>query len=300
MRVFGVQLIFCIGVLWGAQACTDDGGEKGDGTEGEESTGGDGDADGDSDGDADSDAPEVPSEGCGVSAMGSGSHSLTVDDVERTFVLDLPTDYDNSTAYPVIFGFHGMGGSGEMFRSSFYGNLLSAMADEVIVVHPDAIGDPTAWDTGTDVPFFDALLEHLESSLCVDETRVFITGHSSGGFFSNTLACQRGNVIRGAAPVSGGGPFVFGGTSCQGQVAAWIAHGENDDTVDISSGEGSRDFWADANSCDIEEVETVTPAECVEYGGCDAGYPVRWCVYQDGHNWPDFAPEGMWSFFKAL
>jgi hypothetical protein len=50
----------------------------------------------------------------------------------------------------------------------------------------------------------------------------------------------------------------------------------------------------------LQRVEEVTPSECVEYGGRAPGYPVRWCVYEDGHNWPSFAPEGMWAFFKGL
>jgi poly(3-hydroxybutyrate) depolymerase len=193
-----------------------------------------------------------------------------------------------------------MGTDGEMFRGQFYGNLLSAMADEAIVVHPNAAGDPTAWDTSTDVDFFDAMLGQLTGMVCIDEGRIFATGHSSGGFFSNSLGCERGDVLRGIAPVSGGGPMTFGGGSCAGQVAAWIAHAPNDDTVDFSSGQGSRDHWAEANGCDINATEPATPAECVSYGGCDTGYPVMWCEYDDGHNWPSFAPQGMWDFFKSL
>lgn len=236
--------------------------------------------------------------GCGQSSMlASGNQSLEVGGVMRTYVLDIPPDYDGATAYPIVFAFHGATTSGQFFRSAFYGNLLSAMGDEAIVVHPDALGTPTVWSSQADLPFFDSLLAELTSELCVDEDRVFATGHSSGGFFTNTLGCQRGDVLRGIAPVSGGGRFNRNG--CVGQVAAWLAHGENDETVPIVNGERSRDDLLAANGCDAEP-EPVSPEPCLEYAGCDGGFAVRWCVYQDGHNWPDFAPQGIWSFFSAL
>ena len=143
------------------------------------------------------------------------------------------------------------------------------------------------------------MLEQLSAELCVDSERVFATGHSSGGFFTNTLGCQRGDVLRAIAPVSGGGPFRFGGVGCTGEVAVWIAHAENDETVDFQNGVDSRDRWLEANGCSTETTP-VEPAPCVEYTGCDAGLPVRWCVYQDGHNWPEFGPEGIAAFFSGL
>ena len=88
---------------------------------------------------------------------------------------------------------------------------------------------------------------------------------------------------------------------CVGQVAAWISHGDADPTVDISMGEGSRDYWVEANHCDINA--TTTPSadySCVEYGGCDAGFPVRWCVYEGDHNPPKFAPQAIYDFFSLF
>lgn len=248
--------------------------------------------------------PATPSSGCNSAATPmTGARTLDVAGQARTFVLDVPADYDASRAYPIVFAFHGATTSGEFFRSRFYGNLLSTMSEQAILVHPDALGDPTQWDnaaTGADVPFFDALLASLEAELCVDETRVFATGHSSGGFFTNTLGCQRGDVLRAIAPVSGGGPFTRGGANgCRGEVAAWIAHAENDETVLFENGEQSRDRWVAANACGATAT-AVSPEPCQEYAGCTEGLPVRFCVYQDGHNWPDFAPEGIWEFFSGF
>jgi poly(3-hydroxybutyrate) depolymerase len=237
------------------------------------------------------------SPGCGQPALTTGAQTLAVGGVDRTFLLDLPPSYDPDLAYPLVFGFHGATTSAARFRSAGYGNLLSAMGDSAIVVHADALGTPTAWNNQTDLPFFDALLERLEQSLCVDEARVFATGHSSGGFFTNTLGCQRGDVLKAIAPVSGGGPF---GARCTGEVAVWLAHGENDMTVPFATGEASRDGWLGRNGCSTSTTATGTPAECVDYSDCNAELPVRWCVHQNGHNWPSFAPRAIWDFFRML
>ena len=243
-----------------------------------------------------------PSAGCdGDPALTSGEHTIEVDGEERTFILDVPSDYDEGTAYPLLFGFHGRGFSAAEFRSQSYGNLLSVAGDDAIVVHPDALGEPEqAWDTESqsDVRFFDALLDELTEGLCVDEARVFAAGHSSGGYFINTLGCVRGDRLRAIAPVAGGGPF--GDDDCTGPVSAWIAHAEDDETVLFRNGENSRDFWLESNACDQESFDDTSPEPCVAYEGCDSGLAVDWCVYDGGHDWPSFGARGIWNFFQQF
>ena len=246
------------------------------------------------------------STGCGQAPPATAPGSVDVSGVARTFIVDVPAGYDPDTPTPVLFGFHGMGNTGEAYRSQYQGNLLSTFGDEFIVVHPDALPNEdgtTVWDMqgGVDVDFFDAMVALLTATYCIDEDRLFATGHSAGGFFTNTLGCQRGDVLRGIGPQAGGGPMLFGGATCVGQVAAWISHGLSDTTVDISSGEGSRDHWAEANHCDTSQTTTPSPNyPCVEYVGCDAGYAVRWCPHEGGHEIATFPPEGLYDFFSML
>jgi poly(3-hydroxybutyrate) depolymerase len=246
------------------------------------------------------------SSGCGSAPeLDSGNQTIQVRGVERTFIVDLPEDYDEDTAYPLLFGFHGRGFSGAEFRDASYGNLLSAAGNDAIVVHPDALGeDELAWETESDrdLVFFDALLEALTEGLCVDELRVFAAGHSSGGYFINTLACERGSDLRAIAAVAGGGPFGSGGggPSCSGPVSAWIAHSEEDATVLFENGENSRDYWLEADQCDEESFDDVASSPCVAYEGCRAGLAVDWCVYEGGHDWPSFATRAIWDFFERF
>jgi poly(3-hydroxybutyrate) depolymerase len=241
------------------------------------------------------------SSGCGVAPPGSGAgKTLVVDGTTRSYVLSLPSGYDRTRAYPLIFAFHGLGGSGS--QAQLYFGLAQASQGQAILVYPDAAGSSRAWGvTGAsatlDIAFFDALLRTLSSSLCVDQSKVFAAGHSMGGYFSNTLGCARGNTLRAIAPVAGGGPYV----SCDnGKVAAWLMAASNDTVVSPSAGQASRDHWLRANGCSAT-TRPVGPSSCVAYDGCDAAHPVQWCLESTGgHNWPSYGGQAIWSFFKSF
>jgi poly(3-hydroxybutyrate) depolymerase len=212
----------------------------------------------------------------------------------RTYQFSVPQGYDKNRSYPLVFGFHGAGVPASAFRTYF--NMTQVVGPDAVVVYPEALGSPMAWNAQRDIPLFDALLSQFKAQYCIDDKRVFAAGHSSGGFFTHALGCQRGNVLRGIGPISAGAPF----GSCVGQLAVWIAHGKSDPTVKVESGQMARDFWAQRNHCDVAMSSPVDPAPTVEYAGCDAGFAVRYCEYEGEHNLPNYAPKGIWDFFKAL
>lgn len=236
--------------------------------------------------------PPPGSEGCGLQAPSEGRYTVTVGDDSRYYLLDIPDGYDPDTRYPLMFGFHGAGGTADDFRS--YSRFVTEVGDEAIVVFPDA-GPTRRWLAPDDLEFFDAIHEQVTSTTCVNVDRVFTAGHSSGGFMSNTLACQRGDVIRGVGSAAGGGPFA---QPCDGPVAAWITHASNDPIVPFVSGEGSRDTWIENNGCDPGVTEEL--ARGVLYDSCDSGVPVAWVETDILHLWPSWAAAEMWAFFELL
>jgi poly(3-hydroxybutyrate) depolymerase len=244
-----------------------------------------------------------PSSGCGKTAVETGVFpdvTIEVAGKSRTYVLSVPTAYDAAHPYPLVFAWHGLGGNGAQARQYF--RIESASKGGGIFVYPDGLPNDdgkNGWDLsadGIDVALFDALIEKVSAAFCVDSKRIFSTGHSFGGFFTERLGCSRGNVLRGIAPVAGGPPF-GGMTNCATPVAAWIAHGSNDMTVDFETGESGRDLWLEANGCGDTSMAT-SPEPCVAYEGCEQ--PVHWCVHEQDHNWPMFAGAGIWSFFASL
>lgn len=240
------------------------------------------------------------SSGCGKDKPAQVPSSVDVSGTDRTFIVDVPPNYDPNTPTPILFAFHGMSLTAAQFRS--FDKLNSAFASTYLIVRPNALGDPTQWQsTGTqDFLFFDAMFKLLTETYCIDTKRVFLTGHSSGGYFTNALACQRTNLIRGIAPQSGAGPIET--RKCVGTaLAAMIIHGQSDTSVLPAEGAKSRDYWGKAAGCDVASGTTSSLSSvCLEYSGCEAGHPLVYCPYDGDHNlWKD-APKTMFQFFNSL
>jgi polyhydroxybutyrate depolymerase len=48
---------------------------------------------------------------------------------------------------------------------------------------------------------FDQLVQEFSDSYCIDLDHIYVVGHSLGARFTNSLACARGDVIRGIGSV---------------------------------------------------------------------------------------------------
>jgi polyhydroxybutyrate depolymerase len=260
-------------------------------------------------GEAGTDEPSGPFSGCGEDPGFEGSvvGTMEVAGVERRFVVVLPAGYDPDEGLALVFGFHGRGSSAEQFRS--YAGLEQAASGQAVFVYPQGLpiatmGGQSGWELATnghDVTFVEQLLDELSMNLCIDPDRVYATGHSFGGYFSNTLACALPDRLRAIGPVAGGGPL----GSCPASMAAIVIHGVDDEVVPTNVGENSRDHWLANNGCS-DETDPGVPAECVVYRGCDPGRDVVWCLHEESpaglgtHMWPGFAGSTVWSFFMSL
>jgi len=246
--------------------------------------------------------PSGPSAGCGTAGAMVGKRSATIiaARLEREYIIVVPESYDPATPIALIFAWHGLGDSATNFARGL--RLETVTGDDAIIVYPNgrpSVGGANGWDLsadGRDVAFFDSVVEEVGSAYCIETGQIFTTGFSYGGFFSNTLGCARGDVIRAIAPVAAS-PTVRSG--CVGQVAALVAHGEGDTVVPFSQGETAYRIWTSRNGCSSES-SPGTPSQCVVQSGCDADYPVWWCTYPGNHTYPSFGPSAIWSFFSSL
>jgi poly(3-hydroxybutyrate) depolymerase len=242
-------------------------------------------------------APPMPSEGCGQTPMQALGmfvrHTMTVANVEREYFVLLPKTYDPMRAYRTVFLFHGCGSKENNVP------IQNASREEAIVIHGSSVGD--CWDTGknsNDITFFDEMVKAAEAGYCVDKSRIFGAGYSSGSWMMNLLGCARGNVLRAQANVSGGLP---GLPTCVGQVAAIFIHDQDDTTNVIAGGMAARDRILKANMCGTTTMPDM-PAPCVRYQGCAPGFPVDWCQTSGKmHDRQDaLAAPAFWEFFSAL
>jgi len=138
----------------------------------------------------------------------------TVNGVAREALVHVPGNIGPAGA-PLVFAFHGHGGSARQASRSFH---LHETWPEAIVVYPqglpttgqltDKAGERAGWQgyAGTegdrDLKFFDAMLADLGNRYRVDAKRIYATGHSNGGGFTYLLWAERGKVFAAFAPSS--------------------------------------------------------------------------------------------------
>lgn len=279
--------------------------------------------------------PAQASPGCGAALPAAcnntttGPCTLDVNGKTRQYFVVLPSGYDNSKPAPVVFVWHGRGGTaasllptGSRFGGGYALYGVQPGLPSAVYVVPQGLDSGTdagtdyGWPNtnGQDINFVKAMIAWLESSLCVDKARYFSTGMSYGGMMSETIACQIPDLFRALGSMSGS---LFGSTrSCVAKpIAAWITHGDADTTVPISGDQTARDTIIAHNGCDTTNTHTVdlvdtarvadastTDVTCTVYDHCTAGnYPVVWCpVPGEGHAIPSFAGTEIAKFFAQF
>jgi polyhydroxybutyrate depolymerase len=154
--------------------------------------------------------PPAPSTGCSSSAPAEltlAKEYLTVDGEQRWYLESTPPR-TRKGPFPVVLDFHGLDeGAGLEALTSQFGPF--AQRHGFIAVFPEGTGKPLGWDynhegsSNPDLAYVTALLNRLEATQCVDETRIYSTGLSEGAFMTSLLACTMSNRIAAFAPVSG-------------------------------------------------------------------------------------------------
>ncbi|MBX3203889.1 MAG: hypothetical protein KF764_02410 [Labilithrix sp.] len=272
----------------------------------------------------DSPAPEPTSrvrsessQGCGKDGAPKGvlgNQPVTVKNNLRTYHAIIPDAHDGTTPLPLVFMFHGSGGDGAGLRGVY--NLELEARGQAIFVYPNADDATGTWDlerdadSNIDILLFDAILEALSVSHCVDRKRVFATGYSAGGYFANQLACRRGSVLRAIASHAGGGPFgdsgeydADGRLRCpERPIAALIGHGADDAEVALDEAKKSREHWRRVNGCATGGGVPREPSPCVSLASCAQDRPVVYCEIPGlGHSvWPEGGPKATWDFFASF
>jgi polyhydroxybutyrate depolymerase len=252
-----------------------------------------------------------PSAGCGKANPPQGAGALTIRGAQAQYVVTLPANYDPNTPSPLIFGFHGRGRTHVQFQTVDASNIQTELGSRAVMVYPKSQGGD-GWNFDAEVPpsveFFEALYPQTLNNYCIDTSRIFLVGHSSGAYFTEILACRFGERFRGIGAVAGN----LQEMNCSdARFAALLVHGTMDAVVSFAGGMQARDYYEGRNGCDNSTVPgAVSP--CIEYQNCDAGLPVQWCqhtepTYTDAntgrptnHGWPSFASRAISQFFFSL
>lgn len=250
----------------------------------------------------------VASEGCGAAppplppdfvAWGEGQR--------RDLIVALPPAYDPARQYRLVIAFHGRTNDAARVRG-YYG-LEEADDGRSIFVYPQATrqADGTfIWRRPADVEMVAALIDGMARHYCIARDRVFVVGHSLGASFANTVACLRGDLLRGVASVAGS----IAAQDCRGDVAALLVHHPQDRLVPMAQGRKA------LNRLLTQNALAPHPAPgpdwfryCSWYGPRDGANPVVWCLHDSTvtrsgrhypHQWPPQTAEAVMEFFEGL
>lgn len=226
-----------------------------------------------------------------------------IDGVTREALVHVP-DAARTTPAPVVFVFHGHGGT---MRHSAVTFGYHRLWPEAIVVCMQGLNTPgiltdqqgklPGWQNtpgdqnDRDLKFFDAVLASLKQDYKVDERRIYSTGHSNGGGFTYILWAKRGELFAAVAPSSVVAPKVM--NDLQPKPVLHLA-GEKDELVKYEWQKLTMERLRKINGCDDGKEWAKW---CTEYAS-KADTPVVTYIHPGTHKYPEEASAVIVKFFK--
>lgn len=239
----------------------------------------------------------------------------------RPYGLKVPSGYVSGTPTPLVLLLHGYGGTGQIY-GPYFGMTAQADRSTFLLATPDGTVDSSGkrfWNASDaccdfanvgvdDVAYLTAILEDVSSRYTVDPHRIFVVGHSNGGFMAHRLACEVSGRI--AAVVSFAGAGWKDASKCQhtGSVAVLQIHGTNDGTIAYAGGDlqgvqfpgavETQTAWATRNGCQLTRVTGGAPLDLIStlpgaettverFPNCQRGAVELWTT-QGGTHVPTF------------
>ncbi len=264
-------------------------------------------------------AGQAKGEGAGGDRTRSGPLTLSEDRRRFTMIhrgrtrrgeVFAPETLDRSAPISLLVGLHGRGASGAALQAT--GLDAHAARLNFVTLYPDAAGpdwevEPGSAGPADDLGFLRRLVTEATAAFGVDSRRVYVTGHSMGGFMSYRVGIELSELVAAIAPVSGvlvapGGAPSTGGAR---PVALLHQHAADDAVVPLQGFPGyslsvkeGLAYWARRNGARPSPTAARLEAgvSAVRYTGGEA--PVQAVTYSGGgHAWVPGATDRVMEFF---
>jgi len=251
---------------------------------------------------------------------GDHTRTLMVGELNRTYLVHVPKNFDAKKPTPVVLALHGAAMNGPMM-ATFCGMNDKSEAAGFIVVYPSGTGTGPflTWNAGglprsmankaDDVAFIGKLLDDLATVTNVDAKRVYVCGMSNGAMMSYRLAAELSDRIAAIAPVAG--TVTVTDPKPKRPVPVIHFHGTKDTFVPfdkpkdkapqfmkLKSVDESIQLWVKLNGCDEKPKTEVLSKDGDEMkvtratysGGKDSAEVVLVTIEDGGHTWPGQKP----------
>jgi polyhydroxybutyrate depolymerase len=255
----------------------------------------------------------------------------------RPYELNVPPSYDASKPTPLVVMFHGYSSTGPD-EEAYMG--LTATSNSAGFLY--AYGNGTVDDAGErfwnatdgccnfygstvdDVGYFNAIVDDVSFHYNVDPKRIFVVGHSNGGFMAHRLACDVSTRV--ASIVALAGVVWDDPSKCNPteHVPVLDVHGTVDTEILYDGGSTApghiypseattMETWASKNGCtgqltatsqtlsiDVSVAGNATTTAAVQ--GCPSGVDVELYTMQGSGHIPALGSSWgptVWGFFSA-
>ncbi len=264
-------------------------------------------------------------------AWKSGTHRLTFDGRERTFILDVPSGLKPGA--PLVMVFHGFAGSAKDVRE-LAGFAKVSEQHGFVAAYPEGTRDSKGKaffnvgyefhrdQTVDDVQFVRQLAARLTRDLGLDPRAVFATGFSNGGDMSFFLGGQRELFVAAIAPVAGTMMASWAkGFRPAARIPVLAVNARDDHTTLWDGDLDNRDGWGAYLGTDavldlwgkglaLERIELSDVTRTIQlrrWSTASDTTEVRLYVIETGgHRWPrtlgderETTAEVIWRFFDA-
>ena len=264
-----------------------------------------------------------------------GTGTIVSGSIVRSFAFHFPGTTIASNL-PVMLVLHGDGGTGAGIKG-YSGFDAIANSQNFLAVYPDAknsswnrYADNVPGDAGLnnlsapdDVLFISDLIAYLCTTYQINSKKVYVTGHSAGGFMSYNLALQLSNKIAAFCPVSGNlwGDNAFLNTAFSSSVYISVPiyhiHGDADATVTYPDTDHTPIAWGEwplsgfsdpnCNQSTYTSTSTIVANLVKKLTFCAPTASVKEvCLIRiigGGHGWPNVAGYNaalsIWNFCNA-
>lgn len=127
---------------------------------------------------------------------------------DRSYLLELPANYQPTQEYKLLLAFHGSGGTSESMQNTAN---FSAYSSEYIIAYPQS--GTVEWNEGCgcniasrlgidDLGFVDQVIADIRAKQRIQPGEVYAAGFSQGGLFTQNLACNRSGSFKAFAVVA--------------------------------------------------------------------------------------------------
>jgi polyhydroxybutyrate depolymerase len=244
--------------------------------------------------------------------------SLQVDAYMRSYLLNLPPNYNDSNNFSLVIALHGTAGSADQMERD-YSLTIKSNSARFIIVYPEGLRSDghlgiRTWNAGgccdyamehniDDVKYIRLLIQKLTATYKIDPKKIYVTGMSNGAMMAYRLGCELSNQLAAIAPVSGTLMTTQPCTPARAMPVIHI-HSVLDTKVPYAGGYGLANYyfapvdsslrvWAGINGC-ASAPQVVTNATLytqTQYAGCLNNTTVQLYLTKDGgHSWPGGLP----------